>query len=512
MKPLNNDNPTCNPISSNCVIWQGPDIPCIKLCKGDTVSDTVYKLATELCSILEQIDVNTYDLTCLNLSCEPKDFHALIQILIDKICELSGCCAQNTGGGTREFICPDDCIVEICAAFQYTDSLGNLVTTMPLKDYVIAIGNKVCSIVQQITTINATLQNHETRITYIEENCCDNDPQPLPSLVPTCIGTPPNPLVLDDFVQILEAAFCELRTATGTATELYSAIAQQCPGLDNEQQLSGIGVMGTIPGWVTSSNYGTVADAINNMWLTICDMRAAIKYIQDNCCPGNCEDFVINLVATFTSPVMKFYFTGSIPVGYIACNPSGTTITVSDLNGNSTSTIVDVVGNINNPSGIPFDLSVTPLNLISNFTVGVTVCVTDPITGSQCSSKLTYVVNNQASCPALELDSTSTTVTYNLNAVAAGTYVVDLLSSCGSTSPILTNTHVVAGAGVVSGVFSPLASNTAYVVRVTVQNYDGETLLNQTVCPCSSVTTLPGLCDTPVMSTITPPYVQYPIS
>ena len=47
MKPLNLDNKPCSPISSNCVIWQGPDIPCIKLCTGDTVSDVVAKLATD---------------------------------------------------------------------------------------------------------------------------------------------------------------------------------------------------------------------------------------------------------------------------------------------------------------------------------------------------------------------------------------------------------------------------------------------------------------------------------
>jgi hypothetical protein len=113
MKPLNNDNPGCNPISSNCVIWQGPDIPCIKLCKGDTVSDTVYKLATELCNIIDQLDVTTYDLSCLNIvDCDPKDFHALIQLLIDRICALNECCA-GTGTTTRTGACPDDCIVEI---------------------------------------------------------------------------------------------------------------------------------------------------------------------------------------------------------------------------------------------------------------------------------------------------------------------------------------------------------------------------------------------------------------
>ena len=52
MIPTNNNNNTgCNPISSNCVIWQGPDIDCgsnFKICNGDTVSDVVANLAAEL--------------------------------------------------------------------------------------------------------------------------------------------------------------------------------------------------------------------------------------------------------------------------------------------------------------------------------------------------------------------------------------------------------------------------------------------------------------------------------
>ena len=42
----------CDNISSNCVIWQGPDIACINLCSGDSVSEVVSKLATEVCTLI----------------------------------------------------------------------------------------------------------------------------------------------------------------------------------------------------------------------------------------------------------------------------------------------------------------------------------------------------------------------------------------------------------------------------------------------------------------------------
>ena len=86
MKPLNLDNSPCSPTSSNCIIWQGPDIPCIKLCTGDTISDVVFKLATELCIIIDELNVSNYDLTCFaSTACPPADFQALMELLILKI-------------------------------------------------------------------------------------------------------------------------------------------------------------------------------------------------------------------------------------------------------------------------------------------------------------------------------------------------------------------------------------------------------------------------------------------
>ena len=40
----NGSTQPCSPLSSNCVVWQGPDIPCIDICNGDTVSDVIANL------------------------------------------------------------------------------------------------------------------------------------------------------------------------------------------------------------------------------------------------------------------------------------------------------------------------------------------------------------------------------------------------------------------------------------------------------------------------------------
>ena len=89
MKPLNLDNQNCSPISSNCVVWEGPNMPCIKLCKGDTISDVIAELANKLCALFDSLDATAYDTACLELTRQPKTTQELIQVLIDKICELS---------------------------------------------------------------------------------------------------------------------------------------------------------------------------------------------------------------------------------------------------------------------------------------------------------------------------------------------------------------------------------------------------------------------------------------
>lgn len=88
-RALNLNKTGCTPMSSNCVIWQGPDIPFLNLCKGDTVTDVVYELAMEFWDLYKQFDVANYNIDCLKLTgCEPETFKDLFQQLINKLCTL----------------------------------------------------------------------------------------------------------------------------------------------------------------------------------------------------------------------------------------------------------------------------------------------------------------------------------------------------------------------------------------------------------------------------------------
>ena len=281
MKPLNLDNRPCSPISSNCVIWQGPDIPCIKICNGDTVSDIVYQLGTELCTIMEQLNVSNYDLSCFNLTaCPPEDFQALIQLLINKICEANGVVVDPTKSDSG---CPD-CVVLVADCF-----IQGTATTMQLVDYVQMIANRVCSIILEIDSINNQIDVINTTLNDLQVQIDNIPPYELPSFTVDCILTGDQPL--DAIVEALmnddAFGYCSLLNSTGTPAEINDAVLSQCIA-DSDQPLAALAlsppVISTFSAyysgsWVNAATLGTspsVSNALNNIWIAICDIRAYV--------------------------------------------------------------------------------------------------------------------------------------------------------------------------------------------------------------------------------------------
>ena len=276
MKPLNLDNKPCSPISSNCVIWQGPDIPCIKLCSGDTVSDVVFKLATELCTVLDTLNVTNYDLSCFNLTaCGPNDFQALIQFLIEQICALENPTTTTTvidNTATEKLVTVAPCFV-----------VGT-VTVMTVSQYAQAIGEKVCSLISQITAINNSIANLEIRVTALEAA-----PAPtftLPSILVDCTLSPTVlagnsyqiDLVLSALINDSTTGYCALISATGEPSDIIAAVQSQCIADSDLTLTSGVPFATAYAGsWVNNASLVTSANAINNLWLVVCDIYQAFS-------------------------------------------------------------------------------------------------------------------------------------------------------------------------------------------------------------------------------------------
>jgi hypothetical protein len=268
MKPLNLDNRPCSPISSNCVIWQGPDIPCIKLCTGDTVSDVIEKLAIELCAIMDTLKITNYDLSCFNLmACPPDDFQKLIQLLIDRVCAIENINSTESAAGSRRSTstCPD-CVVTVAEPFVVGTQ-----TTMQLVDYVNMIGQKIASIIDEILNLQIQITDLLIRVTTLE-----NTPPPVtptPTIIVGCnIGTLVSGnsytinVVLDQLINSVASGYCSLLGVLGTPASIGNALVPACAfGTD----------VTTDPNWTPVP--ATLAESITNAWIVICDVYAAVS-------------------------------------------------------------------------------------------------------------------------------------------------------------------------------------------------------------------------------------------
>jgi hypothetical protein len=275
MKPLNYDNSPCSPISSNCVIWQGPDLDCIKLCKGDTVSDVIANLATELCTIMTQLNISNYDLSCFNLvSCPPNTFQELIQFLITKICELENIDTSSTNPNASD--CPD-CIISVASCFMNDGSnqSGLSSTTMQLIDYVTLIGEEICNLIDQITLINQQITNLTSITNSLQIQISSIQPYSLPNIA---ITTPiasypinsqvPVDALLRSYVNDVWGPYV---TATGSNSEIINAIYQKTILNSTLQLATGQPFLNKAT-WISDVIYNTQADALNNIWSVIDDI------------------------------------------------------------------------------------------------------------------------------------------------------------------------------------------------------------------------------------------------
>ena len=275
MKPLNLDNSPCSPISSNCVIWQGPDIPCIKLCRGDSISDVIHKLATELCNIMDLLDVNGYDLSCFDLvGCKPTNIQELIQFLIERICAIEDVdatlIAANALGKKSTSA---DTLVTVAPCFV----IGTT-TVMTVTEYAVAMGTAICGLIDQITLINLQLNTLNIRVTTLEDAIPPSFT--VPSIIVDCTlsssVTAGNSytidIVLDALINDSTYGYCVLLSSTGLPADIVSAVLSQCIAntsvtLTNPPVPFATQYLGS---WVNTP--ATVADAITNLWITVCDI------------------------------------------------------------------------------------------------------------------------------------------------------------------------------------------------------------------------------------------------
>ena len=377
--------------------------------------------------------------------------------------------------------------ISLCSALQY-DQGGTTITSLPLSQYALLVGNKVCDILATITTIQTQLSSIDSRVTVLESFF------PLPTstevqIIPKCVTSTVNQLTdLSVVVAALETDFCDLRTATGTPAVINNAVAQQAI-LNGDSMLSVSGqTYSAQTGWKTSPV--NMANSLQNAWIVIKDLYDAVATIQTECCPGACDSLVFDFSATrlldsnsLTTHVILDLSPSTIPSGF--ADTSGTTpVTITD----NASPAGQVVQNINLTSlaqSSPYttNIPVTSLNENGPLTVSINSSFTKE--GNVCQESKTKTISADIPCPS---DTSSANITATGFDISFGNilgntvvYTIDIMdgSVVAATSGAI-NTP----GSIVTKSFTGLTPNTNYGARITLV-YQGVTK----VCPEFAVTT-----------------------
>ena len=472
MIPTNSSGTTngCDNISSNCVIWQGPDISCIDLCTGDTISEVTKKIGDKVCQIItDGVTANPsltgLDLTCLNIpGVTPTTLVPVLQAMVTQICANSISIPANAGGGSSALP-----MMTLPACLQYNDASGNPVTELRLDEFATLIANQVCTNLASINTINSTLTSIDTRISVLEACVlpCSGAVTEV-QIVPTCVSNVGQLTNVSVVVLALESAFCALQTAVGLPSAISSAIAQTAITGSYNSLTNSSTSYGSITGWNNSPS--TLAQSVQNAWIVIDDLYNAVASIQTNCCPGGCDAITFaytTAVGTTSTGIVDsiiFNFQGStIPASFN--DTSGYSIvTLTDALGASLTQIVSVSNLQNSPSGVT--ISTGTLNTQQDIAVQVAFSVTDGI--DTCASTQSNTISGIVPCvtPVTSaITSEGVTITFPNVLGTTAVYLIEVLD--GSGTVVATHTANNPGSSVTHA-FTGLNSGTAYTVRVTV--------------------------------------------
>lgn len=469
-------NSACSPVSSNCVIWQGPDIKCLNLCNGDSVTDVIVKAANELCTLMDMFNLSEFDLSCLQLqpSDSPKNVGELIQILTNKICELNN--IDSSSSTSTSTGCPD-CIVPIADCFYYQNDRGDYITTMSLTDYALTIGNRICDILSDITTMQSqitTLQEQlnsasgvVARVSTVEQNKAEKSS--LYYTVNTNIDPSAGTQYITKALKTIEISLLASQSALGTNTEIYQALVK-AGNITNEAQLSSNNSMNALTGWINTVT--KTSESIGNLWLTIKDIRTAVKYIQDNYEQNTCSSLYLNLNSSLSANNLSIYVNGSVGFtpDWKECNENSI-VTVTDALGNITSFPMKILSYLESITGYVVDLSGSSLNLTTDLTIKINTCFTNIKNNTTCQREYSTVNRVTMSCPSNVLTVTSTTVNYQFKPAAGYTYVVNLYYTGGTS--IITSQIISTPGTLVNNTINDLTVSTGYDLELVIVNGDG---------------------------------------
>lgn len=409
MEPTNSSygqNTSVGAFSSNDVVWNGPNIPCIDLCKGDKITEVMFKVASKLCELVEEFDLSDLDLQCIYSACEAcpdpdKSLINVFRLLIDAFCELKER-VDELGGDSGS-----DSLLDVnlkCLAI--VSGSGEVLNGDSNKEIVQSIIDEVCLHRNQIGLLNERYDDLQNQI--------DNLPTPtdfeLPDVGSQCLFT--GTRALDDAFDALDQAFCGHRTAVGSISDINLAISKQP---DNVSLGTGIT---NDPLFI--NNPSNLAQSEGNLWVAVKNLIGRVTSIEDNCCKIDCTSvelgFSVSLTADRSAATVVFSSgTGtSIPNGFTDC---GSVMTVTDLSGNFVRSFITLSNDVEE------EIDLSGLDVFSDYVFNLDSCLSNG--GMTCKKCLTKTIKYADTCSFCEITATGTTgvvvVVYEEPTVTIGT-------------------------------------------------------------------------------------------
>lgn len=364
----------CIPTPSSCVEWNGGDIKFLGICNGDNLNNIVLEIVAKIEAIAGE-DLSSFDIDSIISICNQALPIEVNLLSILNALKSSDICLKDYIDALTDRVNAITSAQKInvnLKCFADFDNLGNALS-LTRDDFDQLLIDTACNHKQRIESLESGQTSLQNQI-----NSLDLTPEITELSIATCV----NAGILPVSTQIVNTstAFCDLQDATGGPIDIAAALAK-VPGTDNARY-------GLIAGWILSPD--NQADVIGNLLLKILNLEERIIFMEDNCCAASCNDIKLGFTAIFNEDgsgiIIKFTAGAGtdIPSGF---TDSGSTIIITDIDGNTSEGVIDVVDNFNN--NLEYEILVSGLNLTGDLEVNITAKIgNEAIICEKCIHKL----------------------------------------------------------------------------------------------------------------------------
>ena len=157
-------------VSTNCITYQGADIPCLGICKGSNLSVVEMAIANRLCELSDLTDATTITVpACIiaawNAGQEDKTILNLLQFALDQICVL-----QEEIDVLQTPVEPNVTLDYACCSTNPCVTTGTVTLSVALQNIITCI----CGLKSEVSTLESTVQSLQSEVIIL--NAQINDP------------------------------------------------------------------------------------------------------------------------------------------------------------------------------------------------------------------------------------------------------------------------------------------------------------------------------------------------